>query len=43
MRRSFLAILAIVVLALPALGQGITTPPNGENQAASVTQHIGLV
>lgn len=43
MRRSFLAILAIVVLALPAFGQGITTPPNGDNQAASVTQHIGLV
>jgi hypothetical protein len=43
MRRSFLAILAIVALSLPALGQGITTPPNGDNQQATVTQHIGLV
>lgn len=43
MRRTFLAILAIVVLALPALGQGITTPPSGDNQQSSVTQHIGVV
>jgi hypothetical protein len=43
MRRSFIALLAIGILSLPALGQGITTPPNGDNQKSSVTQHIGLV
>lgn len=43
MRRSLIALLAIGVLSLPALGQGITTPPNGDNQKSSVTQHIGLV
>lgn len=43
MRRSLIALLAIGILSLPALGQGITTPPNGDNQKASVTQHIGLV
>lgn len=43
MRRSLIALLAIGVLSLPALGQGISTPPNGDNQKSSVTQHIGLV
>lgn len=43
MRRSLIALLAIGALSLPALGQGITTPPNGDNQKSSVTQHIGLV
>lgn len=43
MRRSLIALLAIGILSLPALGQGITTPPSGDNQKASVTQHIGLV
>src|SRR5688572_15162193 len=42
MRRSLIA-LAIVVLTLPAFGQGVSTPPNGDNQVSSVTQHIGLV
>jgi tetratricopeptide (TPR) repeat protein len=42
MRRSLIA-LAIGVLSLPALGQGISTPPSGDNQKSSVTQHIGLV
>ncbi|HEX6095099.1 MAG TPA: DUF2911 domain-containing protein [Thermoanaerobaculia bacterium] len=43
MRRSLIAVLAAAILSLPALGQGITTPPNGDNQRSSVTQHIGLV
>jgi len=43
MRRSLIALLATGLLSLPALGQGITTPPNGDNQRSSVTQHIGLV
>ena len=38
-----IALLAISALSLPALGQGITRPPSGDNQKASVTQHIGLV
>ena len=29
--------------ALPAYSQGLTLPPSGDNQKASVTQHIGLV
>ena len=29
--------------ALPAQAQSLTLPPSGENQKASVTQHIGLV
>jgi Protein of unknown function (DUF2911) len=43
MRRSFIAVLGIVALSLPALGQGITTPPNGDNQRSSVRQQIGPV
>ena len=43
MRRSLIALLAIGILSLSALGQGITTPPDGDNQKASVTQNIGLV
>ena len=42
MRRSLTAV-AIGLFALSALGQGITTPPNGDNQKSSVTQYIGLV
>ncbi len=43
MRRSLIALLAIGILSLPVLGQGISTPPNGDNQKSSVSQHIGLV
>lgn len=43
MRRSFIAVLAIVVLSLPILGQGITTPPDGDNQRSFVRQQIGPV
>jgi len=43
MRRSLIALLAIGILSFPALGQGISTPPDGDNQRSSVTQHIGLV
>jgi tetratricopeptide (TPR) repeat protein len=43
MRRSIIAVLAGGILSFSALGQGITTPPNGDNQRSSVTQHIGLV
>ena len=43
MRRSLIALLAIGVLSLPILAQPLSTPPNGDNQKASVTQHIGLV
>lgn len=43
MRRSLIALLAIGILSLPALGQGITTPPDGDNQQSSVSQGIGLV
>ena len=43
MRRSLIALLAIGILSLPILGQPLSIPPNGDNQKASVTQHIGLV
>lgn len=43
MRRSLVALFAILILSLPALGQGISTPPSGDNQKSSVTQNIGLV
>ena len=43
MRRSLIALLAIAALALPVFGQGISTPPDGDNQHSSVTQNIGLV
>lgn len=43
MRRSLIALAAIAILSLPALGQGITTPPDGDNQQATVSQGIGLV
>lgn len=44
MRRSFLAVLAIGILVPVTLfGQVLSTPPNGDNQKSSVTQHIGLV
>lgn len=44
MRRSFFAILAIGILVpLSVFGQALSTPPSGDNQKSSVTQHIGLV
>jgi hypothetical protein len=43
MRRSLIALIAIGILTLPALGQGISTPPSGDNQKSSVSQNIGLV
>ncbi len=43
MRRSLAALVAIGFLSLPALGQGISTPPSGDNQKSSVSQNIGLV
>ena len=43
MRRPSVLIAALLLLCAPlALGQ-LTLPPDGENQGASVTQHIGLV
>jgi Protein of unknown function (DUF2911) len=42
MRRSFIAVLAILFPVVLA-AQGITLPPNGDNQKASVTQYIGPV
>lgn len=42
-RRSLIALLAIGILSLPALGQGISTPPDGDNQQSTVSQGIGLV
>ena len=44
MRRISLATLAIVLVASAAFAQTtISLPPSGDNQKASVTQHIGLV
>ncbi len=44
MRRSLIASVALsTVLAAATLAQGISTPPNGDNQKASVTQGIGPV
>ncbi|MEO8381850.1 MAG: DUF2911 domain-containing protein [Acidobacteriota bacterium] len=44
MRRSFIVCLAFSALvAVSALAQGISLPPNGDNQKASVTQYIGPV
>jgi hypothetical protein len=44
MRRINIAYLAIVALcATTAFAQGISTPPSGDNQKASVSQNIGLV
>lgn len=42
MRRSLFAVLAILFPAV-LVAQGITLPPNGDNQKASVTQYIGPV
>jgi tetratricopeptide (TPR) repeat protein len=42
MRRSLIAF-AIGIVSLSALAQGISTPPSGDNQHASVSQNIGLV
>ena len=43
--RSLLAATACALLATPALAQwpGLTLPPSGDNQKATVTQHLGLV
>jgi tetratricopeptide (TPR) repeat protein len=43
MRRSLIAVLAILFPTLLAAQAGITLPPNGDNQKASVTQYIGPV
>jgi len=43
MRRSFIAALASVVVVCDLAAQGISTPPNGDNQKSTVIQHIGLV
>ncbi len=43
MRRSILALALAALLATAASAQNITTPPSGDNQKSSVTQHIGLV
>jgi hypothetical protein len=44
MRRTLIASLAVVLLsATVATAQGISVPPNGDNQKSSVIQHIGLV
>jgi len=40
---SLAAAAAVATLALPALAQGLTLPPSGANQKASVIQNIGLV
>ena len=42
MRRIALPIL-VLLFAATVSGQGISTPPGGDNQKSSVTQHIGLV
>ena len=42
MRRSLIAVLAIL-FPLVLAAQAITLPPSGDNQKASVTQHIGPV
>ena len=43
MRRFTTALAAGLLMATVAGAQGISTPPNGDNQKASVTQYIGLV
>ena len=44
MRRSHIAAVAVAVLfPIVLVAQAITLPPSGENQKASVTQHIGPV
>ncbi len=41
--RRFLIAIALLSCASLAAAQGITTPPDGDNQKSSVTQYIGLV
>lgn len=41
MRRSLIAVAAMLCASIASAQ--ITTPPNGDNQKSSVTQHIGLV
>lgn len=44
MHRRFITTLALTALvAANAAAQAISTPPSGDNQKSSVTQHIGLV
>lgn len=44
MRRSLIAVLAIGILCTSsALAQGISIPPNGDNQRSTTTQTIGIV
>jgi hypothetical protein len=41
--KHFLAAAAVALTAISAFAQGITTPPSGGNERATVTQHIGTV
>jgi hypothetical protein len=41
--KHFLAAAAVALTAIGAFAQGITTPPSGGNERATVTQHIGTV
>src|SRR5687768_3072416 len=43
MRRLALPVLALLIPVTAAAQTTITTPPNGDNQKSSVTQHIGPV
>jgi Protein of unknown function (DUF2911) len=43
MRRFTTVLAAGLLMASVAAAQGISTPPNGDNQKSSVTQYIGLV
>ena len=44
MHRRFITTLALSVLVTAnAAAQALSTPPSGDNQKSSVTQHIGLV
>ncbi|HVR43714.1 MAG TPA: DUF2911 domain-containing protein [Thermoanaerobaculia bacterium] len=42
-RRNLLLTLSAMLLSASVLAQGITLPPSGDNQKASVSQHIGPV
>jgi hypothetical protein len=41
--RKLMTLAAVLLMATSAGAQGISTPPNGDNQKSSVTQYIGLV
>lgn len=42
-RKHFASLALAALLAVNAAGQAISTPPSGDNQKSSVSQHIGLV